>query len=300
MRDDEAQLPSPSIQIDPSTGRPVLVAPRRRLRPIHIGSQASGSCPFCPGEETQTPPEIDAVRDPDSQPDRRGWRVRAFPNKFPAASQHVVVAEGDVHEVQPGRLGEELWQDAITVWRRRLVAIERLGQKTFLFKNVGQRAGASIAHNHTQILGLPEHPPRLQLELLQMRQGCALCRELDGAAAEGRIVHAGAAHVVLSPRVPKLPFETWLLPRAHDADFLESSDTADLAASLQAWFVAVDLAFRDPPFNFWLHRAPGEDFHWHFELQPRTGNVAGLELGGDMYINSITAAECAAMLRAKR
>ncbi len=36
-------------------------------------------------------------------------------------------------------------------------------------------------------------------------------------------------------------------------------------------------------------RIPRGAFHWHFELQPRTGQMAGLELGGDMYINSIPA-----------
>jgi hypothetical protein len=42
---------------------------------------------------------------------------------------------------------------------------------------------------------------------------------------------------------------------------------------------------------------PRGRFHWHFELQPRTGQLAGLELGGDMYINSISAAASAENLR---
>ena len=53
----------------------------------------------------------------------------------------------------------------------------------------------------------------------------------------------------------------------------------------------------------WLHRVPqpllhkGEHFHWHFELQPRTGQLAGLELVGDMYINSVPAQAAAQRLR---
>ena len=42
---------------------------------------------------------------------------------------------------------------------------------------------------------------------------------------------------------------------------------------------------------------PRARFHWHFELQPRTGQLAGLELGGDMYINSISAVASAEKLR---
>ena len=45
------------------------------------------------------------------------------------------------------------------------------------------------------------------------------------------------------------------------------------------------------------HLADNESFHWHFELQPRTGQLAGLELGGDMYINSVPAEVTAARLR---
>mgnify|MGYP001395000565 CR=1 FL=1 len=30
-----------------------------------------------------------------------------------------------------------------------------------------------------------------------------------------------------------------------------------------------------PACNLWLHRLPGARFHWHFELQPRTGQLAG-------------------------
>ena len=52
--------------------------------------------------------------------------------------------------------------------------------------------------------------------------------------------------------------------------------------------MAFDRAFDRAPFNGWLHRVPRTSFHWHFEFQPRTGFLAGLELGGDMYINSVT------------
>jgi UDPglucose--hexose-1-phosphate uridylyltransferase len=293
---------APRILTDPATGRPILMAPHRRNQPRHTAAGADGAdvCPFCPGAEQQTPPEVDAVRPPETTADTPGWRVRAFPNLYPAAEHHEVIAEGAEHEVQPARLDPALWSDALALWRRRLAAIEqRPGVRcAYLFKNVGQRAGASIAHNHSQILGLPLLPPRLELELAQARAGgCLQCAELETAAADGRIVVDGAHHVALAPRQPKLPFETWLVPRRHGADFAQPDAAADLARVLQALFAAVDAAFAAPPFNVWLHRIPGADFHWHFELQPRTGYLAGLELGADMYINAIGGAEGAARLR---
>ena len=43
---------------------------------------------------------------------------------------------------------------------------------------------------------------------------------------------------------------------------------------------------------------PDAEFHWHFELQPRNGTVAALEVGGDMYINAVTPQASAARWRA--
>lgn len=291
----------PRLEIDPSTGRPILVAPHRRHRPLHTHGRASGPCPFCEGEEHQTPSEVDAVRVSGAL-DEPGWRVRAFPNLYPASAWHEVVVEGSAHEIRPHRVPIDVWVDVIEVYRRRIAAIEAQSDVrcVYLFKNVGREAGASIDHNHTQILGLTILPPRLELELRAAKGGaCPWCDELESATAEGRVVFASEHHVVLSPRHPKLPNETWIVPRRHDANFLVEGpeQTEDLARMLVGAFGAIDGALDGAAFNIYLHRVPGEDFHWHFELQPRTGNLAGLELGGDMYINSIPAAESAALLR---
>src|SRR5213078_1418890 len=68
------------IRKTPITGDPVILAPDRDERPnVYEG----GPCPFCPGAESETPPEIAR----DGQP----WRVRVFPNKFPATAHHEVI-----------------------------------------------------------------------------------------------------------------------------------------------------------------------------------------------------------------
>ena len=294
-------MTEPYVLTDPSTGRPILMAPTRRSRPYLVGRDADASkCPLCPGHESETPPEVDAIREPGTAPDTPGWRVRAVPNLYPATAAHEVIAEGAEHEVQPGRLPVEVWTEVVELHRRRIAALEQRDdvELAFLFKNVGQRAGASIAHNHTQIIGLPVMPPRLELELSHSRAGaCPHCAEIENAEREGRVVAMGARHVALCPRAPKLPYETWLLPLDHAADYTSNSHTVDLAHTMHQLLRALDGCFGDPPFNMFLHRIPGADFHWHYELQPRTGNLAGLEIGGDMYINVIPGAESAERIR---
>ncbi len=287
--------------VDPTTGRPILMAPLRQHRPMHTGEGAvEYPCPFCQSREGDTPPEVDAERDLGTAKDTPGWVARAFPNKYPANAHHEVIAEGRDHHEQPAELDVPTWRAVLALWQRRLMAVEAQPgiRATFLFKNVGVLAGASIAHNHSQILGLPDLPPRLLLEQAQAHAlgGCPWCATLASAEAEERLVFASAHHAVLAPEPPKLPHETWLLPRACGDDFL-TTDLDSLASAMHALFASVCHGLGRPAFNLWLHRIAAAPFHWHFELQPRTGQMAGLELGGDMYINFLPASVSAQKLR---
>jgi UDPglucose--hexose-1-phosphate uridylyltransferase len=268
MADESDQDQSPQTLMEPTTGRPVLMAPQRQKRPKLSHNPNAGPCPFCPGAEQDTPLEVDA--------------------------------EGDRHFQQPAELDESYWCDVIGVWQRRIRALEqRPGVRcAFLFKNVGALAGASIVHNHSQLLGLPELPPRLQLEQTRAAamDRCPWCATLANADDEGRMIFRAASHAVLAPTVPRLPNETWLLPLDCRDDFL-TTDIASLARALHRLFCAVAQGLGISPFNLWLHRIPEGNFHWHFELQPRSSQLAGLELGGDMYINSVPPAQSAARLR---
>jgi len=299
--------PEPRTVVDPTTGRPILMAPKRQQRPMHTGSNKTDKrCPFCTGNEADTPPEFDAARDAGTAENAPGWRVRAFANLYPATPHHEVIAEGPEHAEHPSALDAAVWADAVTVWQRRITALEALPDIgcAFWFKNVGARAGASIAHNHSQIIGLETLPPRLQLEQQQQREHgrCLTCASLQTADADQRTIVATEQFVAMAPDPPKLPFETWLAPRDCQSDFL-TADADALGQALHAWLQALKRGLDEAPCNLWLHRIPrpllqkDEHFHWHFELQPRTGQLAGLELGGDMYINSVPAVVTAARFR---
>ena len=81
------------LRFDHTTADWVVFAPLRKLRPHHGNSGAIQSaepqhdtkefCPFCPGNEKMTPPEIYAVR-PEGLTGISDWKVRVVSNKFPA------------------------------------------------------------------------------------------------------------------------------------------------------------------------------------------------------------------------
>ena len=79
----------PELRKDPVVGRWVIISTERSLRPTSFSPEApprvSSFCPFCPGHEDSTPPEVWAMRaTTDAVPNGPGWQVRVVPNKFPA------------------------------------------------------------------------------------------------------------------------------------------------------------------------------------------------------------------------
>ena len=72
----------PELRKDPVAGRWVIIATERSQRPIDFkivhDAPRSGICPFCPGNEDRTPPEIHSIRVGDgagSQRNRPGWSI---------------------------------------------------------------------------------------------------------------------------------------------------------------------------------------------------------------------------------
>ena len=73
---------------DPVTSRWVIVNienPKRAdVFPAETRSVSSRVCPFCPGNESMTPPEIMALGRKEGAKTVSSWLVRVFSNKFPA------------------------------------------------------------------------------------------------------------------------------------------------------------------------------------------------------------------------
>ena len=90
----------PELRKDLITERWVSIATDRAKRPHEFTEPSSEpdspACPFCPGNESQTPPELWAARG-SGGPNRPRWKVRVIPNKFPALR-----IEGDLNREAEG------------------------------------------------------------------------------------------------------------------------------------------------------------------------------------------------------
>jgi UDPglucose--hexose-1-phosphate uridylyltransferase len=261
------------------TGAPVLLAPDRLLRPHALGGDEEIVCPFCPGNEHETPPEIWRDGDP--------WSIRVFPNKYPASERHELVVETADH----GALFEDIADASrvVDAWLQRYRALA----PAIVFKNDGRAAGASLAHAHSQILGTPFVPPRLAAEAAAFARAarCPLC-DID----DEPLVRESEHYRVIAPRGSAFAYEQWIVPRVHANDAGEPRELATLLQSAARASRSVA-----PGFNWIFMTFPQEPrAHWYVDVIPRLGGLAGYEVGAGGAINIVDPAEAAETLRQRQ
>ncbi|MGI8703991.1 MAG: galactose-1-phosphate uridylyltransferase [Candidatus Limnocylindrales bacterium] len=176
-------------------------------------------------------------------------------------------------------------------------------------QNWGLQAGARTNHLCIDFYDLPQIPHRIGEELggaarYLIREGiCPFCRLVrDEAAAGERLVFEDAASVAFAPYASRSPFEVWVVPRHHEADFARASD-AELLSAAETLRKVLRLfdGLERPAYNLVLHTAPlrervDETYHWHWEIHPRLREIAGLELGTGLPVNPISPEEAVEQL----
>jgi len=329
----------PDLRRDPICGRWVIIAADRARRPQEYvatrPTRRGGPCPFCAGNEDQTPDEVLAIRDASIAADGPGWRVRVVPNKFPALTSdgaqpcretgkglfqqmpglglHEVIVESPDHLTSTSQLSQAHLAEVLNVYRQRLLAAreDRRLAYALVFKNVGSAAGASLEHLHSQLLATPLVPTAVLQELhgageyYDRRGACVFCAMIaEELAAEQRIVVESPDLVALCPFASRVPLETWILPRRHASHYedLSAADLEQLSGVLRQTIARLETVAGRPAYNYLIHTSPFDTsrldhYHWHIEIIPRMAKLAGFEWGGGCFINPVPPEEAAGLLR---
>jgi UDPglucose--hexose-1-phosphate uridylyltransferase len=265
------------IRKTPITGHPVILAPERDARPdVYEGAP----CPFCPGAESETPPEIARHGEP--------WRVRVFPNKFPATAQHEVIVETASHDATFDQLPSDHAARAVEMMFVRYRAVRRGAPYVCLFKNHGRAAGASIPHIHSQIVGTPFIPLRVAREAEAFAKRCRLC-----AMETHPLIGESEHYLWIAPLGATMSYQQWIVPKTHGNEMDEPRELAALLQDSARAMRSVSDSFNWAFVNF-PHEERG---HWYVELFPRTAVIAGFELGSGTFINTVDPAQAARVLR---
>jgi UDPglucose--hexose-1-phosphate uridylyltransferase len=262
----------------PITNDPVILAPDREQRPNVFEGAA---CPFCPGAEDKTPPEIARDGEP--------WRIRVFPNRYPPTKDAEVIVESTSHTDTFDALPADHAARAVEMYFERYRAIG--ANYVSIFKNHGRLAGASIPHLHSQIVGTPFVPlrPAREGDAFARAARCPLC-DLD----EDPLVAETEHYRWIAPRGSRLAYQQWIVPKSHEHDLNEARELASLLQSSVRAMRGISDSFNWAFITF-PHQPRG---HWYVEIFPRIVMIAGYELGTGTFINSIDPTDAAKTLSA--
>ncbi|NLB88026.1 MAG: DUF4931 domain-containing protein [Syntrophomonadaceae bacterium] len=313
----------------------VVIAKGRALRPNDFpinknGIQFSGNkqvCPFCTGNEQQTPPEITAYRKENSLPNTPDCDVRTVPNKYSAfnlqeeliivsdginssctgVGQHEVIIETPEHGIELHDFTVERINLVFNMFKERYIALANDDRIKYIqiYKNRGIFAGASLEHSHSQILALPMVPQvnKGLMKYYQEESRCLICDMIEQEmSAQERVIHIGEEFIVICPYAPRFAYEVWIVPIKHTQHFAEINDSQleELALICQKMLKTLIACLDNPAYNIVINSAPvnngeQEGYHWFMEINPRLIITAGVEVATGIYMNPV-APELAAQL----
>lgn len=269
------------------------------------------------------------------------WTTIVVPNKFPLLKQGVcgpitntglfTVADGSGfhelvitrdHERSFAQFNDEETAEVISVYRDRYVSISKdnCGEYISIFHNHGRLSGASVYHNHSQIVSMPMIPTDVARHMNGAREyfkktGRRIHENLvDWEISEDkRVIYQNEYFVVFCPYVSQASYEIKIFPKLPSSNFGDISDKEipHLANTLNVALKKLSVALNNPDYVFFFHTAPpacagrpkkdnllNYDFYqWHLEIMPRLSIYAGLELGTNIIVNSVDPDEAAALLR---
>ncbi len=332
------------IRRNPITKKYVVIATDRGNRPFDFKDDSVANddspeeCPFCPGHEGKTPPTIWAYGTPTN------WTERVFANKFGAfkiegklekrrrglfrlmnaRGAHEVIVATPRHAGLYTLTDEEATRTLIACRERindlKLAREENNGDKPgdlllayiIVFGNEGRDAAASKKHGHFQLIGLPIIPGDLWEEYRRAEEywedenTCLFCDLVKQERAEGeRVVTENDVFLSVCAYAPRVPFETWLLPKSHLPIFEDGNERTmtALAEVLMNTLRRMDKALHGVAFNLYLKNTPLFDRNhdrrvdFRIEIVPRLTKPAGFEFGTGVYINPVPPETAAQTLR---
>ena len=267
---------------DPVSGRWILM--RGGAQP----SNGDTSCPFCPGHEAQTPPEISAYRTNGQPPNSSDWLLRVIPERAPLlqiegniyreglgifdrvsgrGASEIVIEHPD-HGATWDTLPADALERILGMYRDRVADLYRDIQiRAVLIWRKERTAADHIRHPFSRILGAPIVFDDLRQELATARQHfaykqrCLYCDILRQESRAGtRVVEETPGFLIFTPYGSRRPFETWVLPRTHRHRFetIAPPELAELARTLPGLFRRLHAVQPGIPLECTLHTSPNE------------------------------------------
>lgn len=288
----------------------VIIAPRREERPHDfeqiISKVVSGKkCVFCPEniEKDLVIKKYGGLG--------KNWQIIVLNNKYPAVSldnpkaygkQEVIIETPD-HAMELEHLTVPQIKALFDVYSDRTQDIVKNSKIEYLliFKNNGGRAGASVAHAHSQIFATSFLPPHLldksqRMQRYKLEKGtCVFCDVIKQEQKGPRFVWEDKYVIAFTPYASIYNYEIWIMPKRHldNVSVLNDDEKTSFATVLKIILQKIEKLVL--PYNYYFHQiVHDEDQHLYMKITPRGSVWAGVEIGSGVVINPIspeTAAE---------
>jgi UDPglucose--hexose-1-phosphate uridylyltransferase len=238
---------------------------------------------------------------------------------------HEVLVENPDHDKQLWNASDAEIEHLLLLAARRIqdLKLDTRLKYVSVFKNHGKAAGQEFTHPTSQITATAFVPRRVLYELRAAREyfagkeRCVFCDILaQDIRQEQRIIEMRGDFVALCPYAPRVPYETWILPRTHEAAFERfvlnrSASLRELAALIRHTLQRIRSVSEE--FHLVLHTSPNslhqsarlgywktldEDYHWHIEILPIIKSKGKSYTFKEVYYSPLTSETAAKRLRA--
>jgi UDPglucose--hexose-1-phosphate uridylyltransferase len=308
--------------------------------PLDQGSLSDGACRFCASsaEATQT---IAALPSPgawstrsvvhptplyhiEGEPGRRGDGLY---DRMNSVGAHEVLVENARHDRHLWSATDAEIGQFLRLAAERILDLKRDSRIKYVsfFKDYGKNAGQEFSHPTSQITATMFVPRRVLYELRAGRdyfvskERCVFCDILNQEERQAtRVIDARGDYVALGPYAPRVPYETWILPRNHEASFERTGLSkpglrVNLAALLRRTLQRIRIVTED--FHLVLHTSPNslhpsktlgywktidEDYHWHIEIMPVIATKARSYTFKEVYYSPVSSEAAVRQLREAR
>jgi len=237
---------------------------------------------------------------------------------------HEVLVENRSHDRHLWNAGDEEIAHFLRLAAERILDLKRDPRIKYVsfFKDYGKNAGQEFNHPTSQITATMFVPRRVLYELRAGREyfvskeRCVFCDIIQQEERQAlRVIEARGDYLALCPYAPRVPYETWIMPRDHDASFERTGLNkpglrTNLAALLRRTLQRIRSVSED--FHLALHTSPSslhpsknlgywktidDDYHWHIEILPVVASKARSYTFKEVYYSPVSSETAVKQLR---
>jgi len=305
--------------------------------PAEASSPPEAACRFCP-DSAESPQVISSV------PSSGAWSARSVVHPTPlyhiegdpgrrgdgiydcmsSVGAHEVLVENPRHDRQLWNASDEEIGQFLRLAAERILDLKHDSRVKYVsfFKDYGAKAGQEFSHPTSQITATMFVPRRVLYELRASREyfsgkeRCVFCDILTQEERQAaRVIEARGDYVAVGPYAPRVPYETWILPRKHEASFERTGLSrpglrVNLAALLRRTLQRIRALTEG--FHLVLHTSPNslhpsktlgywktidEDYHWHIEILPVLAAKARSYTFKEVYYSPVSSETAVKQLR---